>query len=150
MIKVTKLTDYGVVLMTRLARSGSEKVYTAPELAEELQLPLPTVRKILKTLTRENLLVSQRGAAGGYNLARDPDDITLMDMVVALEGPVALTECSTGDPCACERQTVCDLQENWNLVNHLFRNTLESYTLKQMAGTLPGARPTIHKLQGLN
>ena len=115
MIRVTKLTDYGIVLMTRLAGCDSTQVATAPELARDMNLPLPTVRKILKTLTRENLLVSQRGAAGGYCLARDPEQITLMDMVKALEGPMALTECATGEAVIAsgKRSAICGKTGAW-------------------------------------
>ena len=136
MIRVTKLTDYGIGLMAYLAENSPEGLVTAPGLSEDMQLPLPTVRKILKILTKENLLVSQRGVNGGYSLARQPQEITLMDMVAALEGPMALTECSNGDPCGCEREEVCGLKENWSWVNSLLQNTLESFTLEQMAGSL--------------
>nr|MEE4269977.1 SUF system Fe-S cluster assembly regulator [Candidatus Krumholzibacteria bacterium] len=134
---MTKLTDYGVGLMAHLANRPGEEVATAPDLSDELQLPLPTVRKILKILAKEDLLVSQRGSAGGYRLARNPGAITLMEMVTALEGPMALTECATGEACDCERLDVCGLRENWSLVNTLLQRTLENYTLEQMAGSLP-------------
>ncbi len=136
MIRVTKITDYGVALMTRLARKDISKQSTAPELAKAMHLPLPTVRKILKILTTENLLVSVRGVAGGYSLARKPQEITLMELVAALEGPVALTECATGDACNCALEKVCGLKENWSLLNQIMRNTLENYNLAQMAGSL--------------
>jgi FeS assembly SUF system regulator len=137
MLRVTKLTDYGVGLMTSLAERPTGAMVTASDLSDDLQLPLPTVRKILKTLTRENLLVSHRGVSGGYSLARQPGEITLMDMVAALEGPMGLTECSTGEACGCDREVVCGLKENWSLVNSLVQRTLDSYTLDQMTGTLP-------------
>jgi len=136
MIRVTKITDYGVALMTRLARGDVSRQSTAPELAKSMHMPLPTVRKILKILATENLLVSVRGAGGGYSLARDPEEISLMQVVAALEGPVALTECASGDPCGCGLEKVCGLKENWSLINQLMRNTLESYNLAQMAGSL--------------
>jgi FeS assembly SUF system regulator len=136
MIRVTKITDYGVALMTRFARGNVSEQSTAPELAKAMHLPLPTVRKILKILTTENLLVSVRGAAGGYSLARDPEEISLMELVAALEGPVALTECASGDPCDCALEKVCGLKENWSLINQLMRNTLERYNLAQMADSL--------------
>lgn len=141
MIKVTKLTDYGVGLMARLADGSTDGLATAPDLSEDMKLPLPTVRKILKILTRENLLVSRRGVTGGYSLARGPQQITLMDMVSALEGPMALTECATSESCGCEREDVCGLKENWSWVNTLLQRTLESYTLDQMAASLlPGQK----------
>lgn len=137
MIRVSKLTDYGVGMMAYLAERGHGAMATAPDMSEVLQLPLPTVRKILKILTRENLLVSQRGVAGGYSLARRPKEITLMDMVTALEGPVAVTECSSGEPCGCAREEVCGLRENWSWVNSVVQSTLESYSLDQMVRSLP-------------
>lgn len=151
MIRVTKLTDYGVGLMAHIAENVPDGQVTAPGLSEDMRLPLPTVRKILKILTKEKLLVSQRGVTGGYSLARRPEDITLMDMVAALEGPMALTECSTGDPCDCEREEVCGLKENWSWVNSLLQNTLESYTLDQMAGSvIPVKSNLAEKLQTLD
>ncbi len=136
MIRVTKLTDYGIALMTRLAGLEENLQVTAPNLSKDMALPLPTVRKILKVLTGENLLVSTRGITGGYSLARSPESITLMDMVAAFEGPISMTECASEKSCDCKVQN-CDLRDNWSMVNQLMRNTLESYNLAQMAGTLP-------------
>ncbi len=135
MLRVTKLTDYGIALMTHLALQGGRELATAPKLSEHMGLPLPTVRKILKILTTENLLESTRGVSGGYSLARTPEDITLMDMVSAFEGPFSMTECATEEPCKC-KVTNCGLRENWSLVNQLLQNTLESYNLAQMSGSL--------------
>lgn len=136
MIRVTKLTDYGIAMMTHLAGMDKGHQITAPDLSRDMDLPLPTVRKILKRLTRQKLLVSTRGISGGYCLACDPGEITLLDMVNALEGPVALTECATGDNCGCDMQVNCGLQENWSWVNQLLQRTLGGFTLAQMQGSL--------------
>lgn len=141
MVRVTKLTDYGIALMVRLAGEQSGDQLTAQDLSEAMSIPLPTVRKLLKTLAREGLLESTRGASGGYRLARDPDSITLMEMVTVLEGPVAVTECSTGDRCDCAIEHVCSMKENWSWINQQFRNTLENYNLAQMSGSLADAGP---------
>ncbi len=149
MIRVTKLTDYGIVVMTRLAKSGDQLQTTAPVLSQDIGVPLPTVRKILKILTMENLLVSTRGSNGGYRLARNPEQISLMEMVEALEGPVAMTECSSGEPCGCKIDN-CGLGKNWSLINQLLQNTLESYNLAQMAGSLADLPKQIpHQYQNL-
>jgi len=140
MIRVTRLTDYGVGLMAHLAVSGPGNQATAPGLSREMQLPLPTVRKILKILTREKLLVSRRGAAGGYSLARRPAEITLMDMVAALEGPLELTECAGSKACGCERLEICGLRDNWNWVNNLLQDVLRSCTLDRISSSLPTIR----------
>src|SRR4029077_19456303 len=102
MVKLGKLTDYGLVLMTCIAKGQGVSLRTATDLAAESHLPLPTVSKLLKELLQSGLLVSQRGVKGGYTLARPARDIALNDIIAALEGPVALTQCSThgsGDAC---------------------------------------------------
>jgi len=139
MLRVTKLTDYGIAMMTHIAGLESGTQVTAPTISDATGLPLPTVRKILKLLTRKGLLVSTRGVSGGYCLAREAETISLLDMVAALEGPVAVTECATGEDCNCERELNCGLRENWSLVNNLVHRTLESYSLAQMRGTLPAS-----------
>lgn len=135
MIRVTKLTDYGVVLMAHAAKCHSDNKFTAAGLSQEILVPLPTVRKILKVLTHKGLLLSHRGVTGGYSLASKASDITLMDIVSALEGPMSLTECSTGEAGGCSRESVCGLRKNWSWVNSLLRNTLEGFTLEQMAAS---------------
>lgn len=136
MIRVTKITDYGIAMMTHMADQEKGTQVTAPAISEDTGLPLPTVRKILKILTRNELLASTRGISGGYSLARAPEEISLLDMVCALEGPVAVTECATGEPCGCDRGQKCALQENWSLVNNLIERTLKTYNLAQMRGNL--------------
>src|SRR5437660_12711171 len=97
MIRLGKLTDYGLVLRTCIARSDTHDsgLHTALDLAKMSRLPLPTVSKVLKELLQSGLLVSHRGIKGGYSLARDAHEISLAEIVTALEGPIALTECST-------------------------------------------------------
>ena len=92
MIRITKQTDYGIVLLTHLA-ANPERQYTAPELAAEARLPLPMVSKILKLLARDGLLASHRGVKGGYSLARPAEEISMAEIIAALEGPIAITEC---------------------------------------------------------
>src|SRR5437868_6650848 len=95
MVRLGKLTDYGMLLMSCFARSQPGTLRSARDLAEEARLPLPTVSKLLKELLHSGLLVSHRGFQGGYSLAKDPAEISLAEIVSALEGPIALTECST-------------------------------------------------------
>ncbi|MBU8871320.1 MAG: SUF system Fe-S cluster assembly regulator [Gemmatimonadales bacterium] len=136
MVRVTKLTDYGIALMTCLAKRKPAQQLTAQDLSKAMRLPLPTVRKILKILAKAGLLDSTRGAAGGYSLARDPEEISLLDMISVLEGPVAMTECSSGEGCHCSLEKICGLKENWNWINKQLESTLREYNLAQMAGSL--------------
>ncbi len=141
MIRVAKLTDYGISLMARFARSEPGASHTARDLAGELGIPQPTVSKLLKILARCDLLDSQRGAKGGYSLSRAADSITLAELVGALEGPVAMTECAVDEreACGCELEETCEVKDNWSWINRQVMAALENVTLRQMAGSLSGA-----------
>ncbi|MCP4547026.1 MAG: SUF system Fe-S cluster assembly regulator [bacterium] len=139
MIRIARLTDYGVALMTRMATEPSGMSVTARDLSGKIGLPLPTVSKLLKMLARGDLLNSQRGAYGGYSLARSPEEITLADLVNALEGPVHLTECSIESECTCGLETNCDTKANWRLINRKIMQALESVTLREMSERIDDA-----------
>src|SRR5262244_3930308 len=95
MIRLGKLTDYGLVVMTHMAQNQDRLLHTARDLAVESRLPLPTVSKLLKELLQGGLLVSQRGIKGGYGLAREAREIPVSEIIAAIEGPIALTDCGT-------------------------------------------------------
>lgn len=137
MIRMTRLTDYGIVLLTWMAREEDGGVHNARDLSREVRLPLPTVNKILKTLTRQGLLESHRGVKGGYSLARSPRSISVLDVITATEGPVALTECSTEPRSGCEHEGTCPVEEPWQRINRVIRRALEKVTLAEMAGPAP-------------
>ena len=131
MLRMTKQADYGIVLMTFLA-SHPNRRFAAPELAAAVQLPLPTVSKILKLLGRESLLESHRGVKGGYSLARDPQRITVAAMISVLDGPIAVTECIEDTPGECSQESVCHLRGNWQRINLAVRQALESISLAEL------------------
>ncbi|MBV8201662.1 MAG: SUF system Fe-S cluster assembly regulator [Acidobacteria bacterium] len=130
MIRITKQTDYGIVLLTHLA-AHPDRQYNAPDLAAEAHLPLPMASKILKLLAREGVLVSHRGVKGGYSLSRHPHEISMAEIIAALEGPIAITECidEAGD-CAHER--LCPVRSNWHRINEALRTALQGITLAEM------------------
>ncbi|MDR3490418.1 MAG: SUF system Fe-S cluster assembly regulator [Gammaproteobacteria bacterium] len=130
MLRVSKLTDYAMVIMSYLALMPEQAV-SAANIAKEVHLAFPTVSKILKILLEANLLVSFRGTGGGYQLARSADEITLTHIVRALEGNLAMTECcSTKKSCVIE--SICTLKDNWQMINNIILTTLSSVTLKNM------------------
>ncbi len=132
MLRMSKMTDYGTVVMTYLAREPS-RVHNAQEVSANIQVPLATVSKILKILARGELLTPQRGAKGGYMLARPPSRITVADIVDAMEGrPVGLTECSAS-PGACVQESSCSARGSWQRINDAIRDALAGVTLEQMA-----------------
>jgi len=131
MLRIAKLTDYATVLMVRLAREPA-RCFSAGQLADELGVPLPTVAKLLKRLLQAQLLTSLRGA--GYTLARAPQRISVADVVKAIEGPVALTECARGQG-HCALENGCTTRANWQLISRAVRVALEAVSLADM--TLP-------------
>lgn len=131
MLRIAKLTDYATILMVRLAREP-ERCLSAIQLANEMGVPRPTVAKLLKRLLQAQLLTSVRGAVGGYALAHSPDAISVADVVKAIEGPVALTECSLGEGnCALEKY--CATRVNWQLISGAVQVALEAVSIADMA-----------------
>ncbi|MCP4202757.1 MAG: SUF system Fe-S cluster assembly regulator [bacterium] len=131
MIRMTKQADYGIVLLTRMA-SEPDRLVNASELAGVVQLPLPTVSKILKLLGRAGLLESHRGVKGGYCLAREAERITVAEIITALDGPIAITECIDDTPGECSQESFCGVRANWQRINHAIRHALENITLAEM------------------
>lgn len=129
MIRITKQTDYALVLLAHFMSPGAEAQYSAKRLSEETKLPEPIVGKILKILNTQGILTSVRGASGGYILAADPDVLSIADVLESVEGPISLTNCSCPDG-ECEYQAHCPLSENFRLINHALRQAFRTITLR--------------------
>jgi FeS assembly SUF system regulator len=137
MIRITRLTDYGIVLLTHIAGSPEWRLHNVPDLAEATSLPQPTVSKILKSLAKGGMLESHRGVKGGYALARRPEEISVVDIIAALDGPIAITDCSDVLPGKCDRERLCGVRNNWQRINLAVREALESITLAEMSQSRP-------------
>jgi FeS assembly SUF system regulator len=130
MLRMSKLTDYGAVVMTYLARDP-ERSHSAHEIAEAVHVSLPTTSKLLKLLGKAGLVTATRGAKGGYTLVRAPSEISMAQVIQALEGPIGLTECST-TPGACEQERGCSVRVNWQRLNKVVVTALEHVSLAEM------------------
>jgi FeS assembly SUF system regulator len=137
MLRLSKLTDYATVILSFMARDKIQ-VHAAMEIAAVTGIALPTVSKIMKLLVNADVLISTRGAKGGYALARVPEKISVATVISALEGPIALTECSISQQ-GCEQASGCDIHGNWGLINRIIHNALESVTLADLIR--PAAMP---------
>jgi len=135
MLRLSKLTDYAVVILASLS---VEDVTTSPRLARESGIPEPTVAKVLKTLAAGGLVASQRGAQGGYRLARPLSAIAVSDVIVAIDGPIALTACVEASASICGSQHLCPVRGRWDQVNDAIEQALSGISLADMAAT---ARP---------
>jgi FeS assembly SUF system regulator len=132
MLRIGKLTDYATVILATLAADRS-RLQNANSLAERTHIAAPTVSKLLKQLHRAGLVNSTRGTRGGYQLARDPEQITAAAILDALEGPVSLTECSAGaGHCGIEHS--CSVGRTWQRLTLAIRRSLNEVTLAQLAG----------------
>jgi FeS assembly SUF system regulator len=136
MIRLAKLTDYGLVLMTVMARNAKRPVHTARDLAVESHLPLPTVSKVLKQLLQRELLISHRGIKGGYGLAKVASEISVAEIITAIEGPIALTECSTDVTGMCDLERSCPIKSNQRIISQVVRGALQKVMLSDLVPPL--------------
>ena len=143
MLRVTKLTDYATLVLTVLAARPAA-VLSAADLAERAGLEVPTVSKLLKPLAQAGLVEGLRGAHGGYRLARPATDISLIEIVEAMEGPLAMTECSQSESqCGIARQ--CGVRSNWRLINDVVADALRGFTLAQMFTPPPSSSDDVRR-----
>jgi FeS assembly SUF system regulator len=136
MIRITRQTDYGIVLLSQMASSPPDEVHTAKHAAQQSGLPVPMASKILKALAREGLLVSHRGVRGGYQLAGSADTISVGAVIRALEGPIGITECSY-NPGACEQESCCPVRVNWQRISVAVIDALDKIPLSEMTAPHP-------------
>ena len=138
MIRMTRLTDYGIMLLTLFARDAKHPMKSARDLSREAKLPLPTVSKILKLLARHGLLEAHRGVRGGFTLSRKPDAITMATVINALEGPIGVTDCCA--PASdCGIEGTCIVKSNWKKIHRVVTAALDGITLAEMTHPLPAA-----------
>jgi FeS assembly SUF system regulator len=131
MIRLSRLADYAVVLLSHMAyQSGT--IQNAQGMAETTGLPLPTVSKLLSALARAGLLTAVRGAKGGYRLSREPVAISVADIIAAVDGPIALTQCLERGASSCEVETLCPSRRAWRVINDAVRDAFEAVSLAEL------------------
>ena len=130
-MRINKLTDYSIVIMTNMVIKDEKGMYNAKELAEATGIPLPTVTRILKMLSNGKLLESQRGPQGGYSLTRSAKEISVAEVIEAMEGPISLTECASDD-CGCFYEASCAVGKPWQKINKAIKEVLQNINLAEM------------------
>ena len=134
MMRMSKLADYAFIILTQMA-TVPDDTWSASTLSSETTLPLPTVAKLMKMLSRNGVVSAQRGASGGYRLAKPADEVSIASIIEAVDGPIRLTECAgvalgkTECDCAVN---VCPVKEGWSNVNKAIRQSLESVNLSDL------------------
>jgi FeS assembly SUF system regulator len=130
MLRISKLTDYATVILAYLAKQP-QAIQTTRVIATKTSLSVPTVSKLLKQLTRCGLLIAQRGSKGGYRLAKPAQQISIAQIIHALEGMIALTECSHHNN-QCHVTQTCAVRHHWQRINHQIHATLMNISLAEM------------------
>jgi FeS assembly SUF system regulator len=133
-LRLSHLADYAVVLMTAAARRPVGERLSATELSADTGVPLPTAQKLMGQLAACGLLSSARGASGGFALAKAASEISLADIVEAVEGPIALTACCEQGRHDCTLEEACLVRPHWDIVNQAMRGALAEVPLTQLAG----------------
>lgn len=139
MLRVSKLADYATVVMAYMALKFNE-LHNARDIAAATHITLPTVSKILKLMAKAGLVVSTRGARGGYSLAREPKQIDITEVLQAVDGSFGMTDCSQHNH-DCQIEPYCSISCNWQLISQTIYNALQSLTLADMAK--PMAKPQV-------
>jgi len=140
LLSLTRKTDYALVAMAELARRGQTRT-SARKLADEVQVPLPVLTNILHQLLQHELVVSTRGAQGGYRLSRPPELITLASVIEAVDGPVQLTLCCCDDEetavdasaARCDLEDGCRIKAPLRRVQERFHKFLNNVDLAYIA-----------------
>ena len=136
MIRLSRLADYGVVLMTHIACSQPVS-HSAQSVARATAIPLPTASKLLSALAGAGVLAAVRGARGGYRLARRPEQISVAEIVGAIDGPIALTQCIEHGPGYCELEGLCPSRTGWHVINRAVRKAFEEVSLADLLTPAP-------------
>jgi FeS assembly SUF system regulator len=153
MLRISKLTDYAILMMVELAREG--EMLSAHALAERVGVEIPTASKVLKLLSGSGLLESYRGASGGYRVSRPAGDVSVAEVIAAIEGPIAMTECSVEvaeviaaieGPIAmtecsveqglCSQEDNCELRGNWQRISVAVAQALQEVSLAEMSAPM--------------
>ncbi|RZI42595.1 SUF system Fe-S cluster assembly regulator [Herbaspirillum sp. HC18] len=141
MLRLSKMADYGTVVLTALTNEP-DRSRSAGEIAAAIHVSAPTVSKILKMLARGGLVSSFRGAKGGYLLSRPPQEISLAEVIRVMDGPIGMTECSV-TPGLCAQESGCVVRANWQRINRSVIGVLQEVTLDQMVTQPPV--PTLNR-----
>jgi FeS assembly SUF system regulator len=144
MIRLSRLADYGVVMMSHIATCADD-MHTAHAVAQATRIPEPTASKILKALARAALLDSHRGANGGYTLARQPAEIRITEIIISVDGPIALTSCLDAEGTDCSLVNTCPTRTNWQTINDAIRRALDEVSLADMMGPMAAFIPPFER-----
>jgi len=131
MIRVSRLADYAVLIIAYMSYNEGNK-FTASSITKSTGLTLHTVNKILSLLVKKKIIKGERGPKGGYMLLQNSNNISMRDLVEAIDGPVALTICVDDNDSKCNLYENCLTRDNWEIVNNVISDSLSKVKISQM------------------
>ncbi len=144
MLRLSKKADYALMAMKHLAVRGDRGSSSAREIAEQYDIPIELLAKVLQRLVRRGLLASHQGTRGGYQLARVPANISVADVIQAIDGPVTVTACSSDDGGTCDQYAKCNVRDPLWRVRERILAALGECTIAELAADVPPGSPTAH------
>jgi FeS assembly SUF system regulator len=136
MLKLSKKADYALIAVRHLATHRGDSSQSASDIAEAYGISAPLLAKVLQRLAKNGLVSARHGSSGGYQLARNPNDISALDVINAVDGPVVITSCVTNHG-NCDQSSTCTVREPLRRVNESIAQVLRSVTISQMAENAP-------------
>jgi FeS assembly SUF system regulator len=143
MLRITKEADYGIMMLAHITDQPFGMVHTAKHVASACGLSVPMVSKILRSLAKEGILTSHRGATGGYSFDRSANTISVAEVIRAIEGPISLVQCGS-DPGVCEQESCCPTRVSWARISFEIEKALEKVPISGMAE--PPTSPALRTL----
>lgn len=137
MLRLSKKADYALMAMKHLAVRGDRGSSSAREIAELYNIPIELMAKVLQRLVRRGLLASTQGTRGGYQLARTPSQISVADVIQAIDGPVTVTACSTDEGSQCEQYSKCNVRDPLWRVREKILTALGECTIAELSADVP-------------
>lgn len=137
MLKLSKKADYGLIAVKHLATRGAEGSCSAGDIAEAYGISAPLLAKVLQKLAKGGLVTARHGASGGYQLARDPKEITALEVISAIDGPLVITSCVTSHG-ECYQSPTCTVREPLRRVNESILQVLKTVTISQLSDDSSG------------
>jgi FeS assembly SUF system regulator len=138
MLKLSKKADYALIAVRHLATHGVEQSHSASDIAETYGISAPILAKVLQRLAKHGLVTARHGSSGGYQLARHPKDISALEVISAVDGPLMITSCVTSHG-ACDQSNTCTVREPLRKVNESISQVLRAITISQMTEESPEA-----------
>jgi Rrf2 family protein len=132
MLKLSKKSDYGLIALKHLAMHNHGNSCSAAEIAAAYGISTTLLAKVLQKLARKGLVTAKHGSAGGYSLAKDPAEISALEVITAIDGPLFITSCVTSNG-ECYQTTRCTVREPLRRVNESICQVLSTVTISQMA-----------------